>query len=131
MTIAQNSQTFVLDTSGLDKLIRESPQKVADVVSKTAFRILADARKVTPRDPARPPKDPDAYKPSGALRANSDVVKQDAKGLTQNVEYYQEYALAQELGNPAVNLPARPYLTPATEQNAKKFVEDLGKVLNE
>lgn len=126
-----NNQTFVLDTTKLDELIRKTPQKVADVVTATANRILADARMITPRDPNRPPKDPDAYKPSGALRANSDIVKQDVIGLTQTVEYYQVYAAAQELGNPAVGLPARPYLTPSVEKDAKGFIEGLSKVLNE
>jgi len=130
MAILQHNQTFVLDTTKLDELIRTSPGKVAEVVGKTAFRILKDARMITPRDPARPPQDPDAYKPSGELRANSDVVKVDPLGLTQNVEYYQEYAVHQELGAPAINLPPRPYLTPAVEQEAKQFVDDLGKVLN-
>ncbi len=119
---------ITVDTVLLDKMIATNPQKLADVVGKTAFRILADARQITPRDPARPPQD--LSRPvSGALRANSDVVKVDQKGLTQNVEYYQEYAVYQELGAPAINLPARPFLTPTVEKNAKQFEEDLAKAI--
>jgi len=129
MAILQHNQTFVLDTTKLDELIRTSPAKVAEVVGKTAFRILKNARMITPRDPARPPQD--MSRPvSGELRANSDVVKVDPQGLTQNVEYFQEYAVHQELGAPAINLPARPFLTPAVEQEAKRFTDDLGKVLD-
>ena len=122
--------TFKLDTTKLDQIIKTTPKKVVDVVSKTAFRILADARRVAPRDPARPPQDP-GRQVSGALKANSDVVKADLIGLTQNIEFYQVYGLAQELGRPEINLPARPYLTPSTEKNAKGFMKDLEGVLNE
>jgi DICT domain-containing protein len=120
----------VLDTAKLDAMIAQDPGKLADVVGKTCFRILAEARMITPRDPARPPKDI-GRKVSGALRANSDVVKVDAKGLTQRVEYYQEYAVYQEFGAPAINLPARPFLTPTVEKNNKQFVDDIIKVVNE
>ena len=120
--------TLVLDTTKLDALIAQSPKKIADVVGKTAFRILTNARKITPRDPARPPQDM-SRKVSGELRANSDVVKVDQHGLTQNVEYYQKYAPYQELGAPAINLPARPFLTPSVEGQAETFVKELAKVL--
>ncbi len=131
MPIVQQTQTLVLDTTKLDQIIRESPGKIAEVVGKTATRILVQARVVTPRDPARPPIDPDAYKPSGELRANSNAEKTDDKGLNWEVWFNQVYAAAQELGNPAMNLPARPYLTPAVEANAQQFTDDLGKVLSE
>jgi len=121
--------TFKLDTTKLDQIIKTTPKKVVDVVSKTAFRVLADARITAPRDPNRPPKVDRQV--SGALKANSDVVKVDLIGLTQNIEFYQVYGLAQELGRPEINLPARPYLTPSTEKNAKGFVKDLEGVLNE
>jgi hypothetical protein len=129
MPITEKTTTFYLDTSKLDEMIAKDTGKFADIVGKTAFRILTDARMVTPRDPARPPKDPEAYKPSGELRANSDVVKVTPDGLTQNVEYYQVYAAAQELGRPEINLPARPYLTPAVEKAAPQFVDDLAKAM--
>lgn len=117
-----------VDTTKLDELIRNTPGRAADVVVATAFRVLTRARIITPRDPERPPQD--LSRPvSGALRANSDVVKQDEKGLTVNVEYYQEYAPYQELGAPAINLPARPFLTPSVEQEAAQFEKDLAKVV--
>jgi hypothetical protein len=118
----------ILDTTKLDEMIATNPGKLAQAVSKTAFRILGAAREVAPRDPARPPKDP-SRQVSGALKANSDVVKVDAVGLTQRVEFYQEYAAYQELGAPAINLPARPYLTPAVEKADKQFIEDIKKAL--
>lgn len=121
--------TVKLDTAVLDRIISSAPAGFADVVSKTAFRILADARITAPRDPKRPPKFPEAYDPTGALRGNSDVVKVDPVGLTQNVEFYQEYALAQELGREEINLPPRPYLTPSVEKNAAQFERDLAKVI--
>jgi len=128
--MATNTTTIKLDTAKLDQIIRETPKKVINAVSKTAFRVLADARITAPRDPNRPPQDP-GRQVSGALKANSDVVKVDLIGLTQNIEFYQVYGLAQELGRPEINLPARPYLTPATEKNAKGFVKDLEVILNE
>ena len=120
----------IIDTTVLDRMIHENPQKFADVVGKTAFRILTKSRIITPRDPARPPKDL-SQPVSGALRANSDVVKVDSKGLTQNVEFYQEYAIHQEYGAPAINLPARPFLTPTTENEAQSFIDDLAKVMRD
>lgn len=122
--------TVKLDTTKLDQILRESPGKLANVVTASAFRILTNARKVTPRDPARPPQDL-SRKVSGALRANSDVVKVDPLGLTQNIEYYQEYAPYQELGAPSINLPARPFLTPAVENEEKKFIAEVAKVVNQ
>ena len=124
------TDTIHLDTAKLDDLIARTPARVARVVRLTAQRVLADARMVAPRDPARPPKDP-SRQVTGALKANSDVVGADTTGLTQRVEFYQVYAAAQELGRPEINLPARPYLTPATEKNADKFVKELEKLLNE
>lgn len=117
-----------LDTVKLDSMIATNPAKIADVVGKTAFRILADARIITPRDPARPPKDPERQV-TGALRANSDVVNVDELGLKRNVEYYQEYALYQEMGAEAINLPARPFLTPSVEKHAEQFIRNLSKVI--
>ena len=118
-----------IDTAKLDEMIRTNPGKIAEAVGKTANRILTEARIVTPRDPARPPQD--LSRPvSGALRANSDVVKVDTTGLVQNVEYYQVYAAAQELGRPEINLPARPFLTPATEKAMEQFVKDIEKAVN-
>jgi hypothetical protein len=118
-----------LDTAKLDEMIRTNPAKISNVVFATAARILTQARMVTPRDPARPPKDPDAYKPSRELMTNSNVVK---VGVTQvNVEYYQEYAPYQEYGAPAINLPARPFLTPSVEKNAAQFEKDIAKVIDQ
>jgi hypothetical protein len=117
-----------LDTAKLDEMIANDPSRLAEVVGKTAFRILEQAKMITPRDPARPPQD--LTRPvSGALRANSDVVKQDSIGLTQQVCYYQDYAVWQEFGAPSINLPARPFLTPSVEKAAKQFVEDIGKAI--
>ena len=119
-----------IDTAKLDSIIRTNPGKVANAVSKTCNRILSDARMIAPRDPARPPKHPE-IQVTGALKANSDIVKVGITGLTQRVEFYAIYALAQELGRPEINLPARPYLTPSTEKNAAGFVKDLEGVLKE
>ena len=121
---------FKIDTEKLDQMIRDLPGKFAKVVSETAFDVLTDAKKITPRDPARPPKNL-SVPVSGALRANSGVVIKDGQGLVQNVEYYQEYAPYQELGAPSINLPARPFLTPAVEGNAQKFFDKIAKVVNE
>lgn len=117
-----------LDDTKLREIIAKSPERIAEAVSKTCNRILTDARMITPRDPARPPQDP-SRPVSGALRANSDVVKVDEKGLKQRVEYYQEYAIYQELGAPAINLPARPFLTPSVEKNWDQFVKDIAKAI--
>jgi hypothetical protein len=121
--------TVTLDTAKLDAMIATNPARIAEVVGKTAFRVLAKAQSVTPRDPARPPQDP-TRQVSGALRANVDVTKVDEKGLTQDVNYYQEYAIYQELGAPAINLPARPFLTPATEAESEAFIAELAKVVS-
>ena len=115
-----------LDTKKLDELIAKTPARASEIVRQTAFRILTSAREVTPRDPARPPKDPERQV-TGALRANSDVVV--VSPYVSNVEYYQEYAPYQELGAPAINLPARPFLTPAVEKHAKQFEDDIKKEL--
>lgn len=118
-----------LDTTKLDALISRTPGRVAAIVGKAAFRILGEARMNAPRDPNRPPNDPERQV-TGALKANSDVVK-IGNGLTQNVEFYQEYAVYQELGAPAINLPARPYLTPAVEKFAEQFSKDLEQAIND
>ncbi len=118
----------VIDTRKLDDMIANNPKRLGDLVFKTATQILTAARVVTPRDPARPPLD-ETRPVSGELRANSDVVKQDALGLTCNVEYYQEYAIYQELGAPAINLPARPFLTPATENASEQFLNELAAII--
>ena len=119
-----------LDTAVLDSIIKNSPVKAANAVTKTANRILADARMIAPRDPARPPKDPERQV-TGALKANSDIVKVDILGLTQTINFYQVYAAAQELGRPEINLPARPYLTPSVEKHASQFIKDLESLFDE
>jgi len=118
---------IILDTAKLDEIIANTPGRVVDVVTACCMRVLGDARMIAPRDPARPPKDP-SRQVTGALKANSDVVK-DGIGLTQRVEFYQEYAPYQELGAPAINLPARPFLTPSVEKHGETFVNDLKKVI--
>ena len=119
---------IIIDTSVLDNMIATNPKKIADVVTRNAYRILGNAQMVTPRDPARPPID--ITQPvTGALRANVDVTKVDPMGLTQDINYYQEYAVYQELGAPANNMPARPFLTPAVEQGADQFIEDIKKAI--
>ena len=120
----------VIDTAKLDDMIATNPAKLAQVVTMNAYRILAAAQMVTPRDPARPPQDP-SRQVTGALRADVEVVKVDDIGLTQDINYYTEYAIFQELGAPAINLPARPFLTPAVEAGADQFIQDIGKALNE
>lgn len=124
------TSNVVLDTSKLDQIIAKTPERVSKVVRTNAFRILAQAQMVTPRDPARPPKHPERQV-TGALRANVDVTPVDPKGLTQAINYYQEYAVYQELGAPAINLPARPFLTPAVEAGIEQLIKDLQGVLNE
>ena len=123
-----DSNKVMLDTAVLDRMIAENPKKLAQVVTKNAHRILGAAQMVTPRDPARPPNDP-SQQVTGALRANVEVVKVDDIGLTQDINYYQEYAVYQELGAPAINLPARPFLTPAVEAGADQFISDIGKAI--
>jgi hypothetical protein len=118
-----------IDTKKLDEMIAKNPSRIAEAVGKTAWRILTRARKITPRDPARPPKDP-TRPVTGALRANSDVVDADPSGLVKRVEYYQEYAPYQELGAPSINLPARPFLTPSVEAEAEQFKKDLEEAVN-
>lgn len=120
----------IIDTVKLDSLIATNPKKLADVVTKNAYRILAKAQTITPRDPARPPKDL-SQTVTGALRANADVTKEDAIGLVQNINYYQDYAIFQELGVPSNNMPARPFLTPAVEAGSDQFIDDIAKVINE
>lgn len=119
---------IVIDTRKLDEMIRTNPQKLGAVVSKSAQTILGAARSIAPRDPNRPPHDPERQV-TGALKANSDVVKQDPHGLTQTIEFYQEYAIYQELGAPAINLPARAFLTPSVEKEEKPFIEGIKKAL--
>jgi hypothetical protein len=128
--------SVIIDTVLLDQMIATNPRKLADVVGKTAFRILEQARMITPRDLARPPVDT-SPQVSGGLRADSNVVNVDALGLTRRIEYYKEYALAQEMGVPVgyskarpwMFIPARPYLTPSVEKAAKQFFSDIGKAI--
>jgi hypothetical protein len=122
--------TNKLDTALLDHMIETNSGKLAQVVSKHAFIILGGSRMIAPRDPARPPKDPDRQV-TGALKENSDVTIVDDKGLVQDINFYQEYAIFQELGAPANNMPARPFLTPTTEADSEPFVKDIGAVLEE
>ena len=119
----------LIDTSVLDNMIASNPKKLAEVVSHSAFRILGRAQAITPRDPARPPQDPERQV-TGALRANVDVTKEDPIGLTQHINYYQEYAIYQELGAPEINLPARPFLTPEVEREEQQFVADIARVVS-
>ena len=120
----------IIDTKVLDAYMKSmSPANASVPVAKAAVRILTDARINAPRDPNRPPQHPEVQV-TGALKANSDIVKMDVSGLTQRIEFYQVYAAAQEFGRPEINLPARPYLTPAAEKAAKKFAEDLKEMLN-
>jgi hypothetical protein len=120
--------TTLIDTTKLDMMIATNPAKLAAEVAKSAFRILAQARIHAPRDPERPPQDP-SRQVTGALKANSDIVVARPDGLKMNIEFYQEYAIYQELGAPAINLPARPFLTPAVENEEKAFVEAIKKAI--
>lgn len=120
----------VIDTTLLDAMIATNPAKLGQAVGMAAFHILGEAQKVTPRDPARPPQD-ESVPVSGALRANTDVTKEDINGLIQRVNYYQEYAPYQELGAPAINLPARPFLTPAVENGEAYLVQKVKEAIGD
>lgn len=129
MPLIKRTDTYVLDTTKLDEMIRTNPAKLVEATSKFCARVLGDARMTAPRDPARPPKDPERQV-TGALKANSDITKEDAQGLTQDVNFYQEYAIYQELGAPAINLPARPFLTPAVEKNAEALIDEWAHIIS-
>jgi hypothetical protein len=125
----EDMNELMIDTHVLDDMISNNPKRLADVVTTNAYRILAKAQTITPRDPARPPQDP-SRPVSGELRANVDVTRIDTIGLTQAINYYQEYAIYQELGAPANNMPARPFLTPSVEGGADKFYSDIAAAIN-
>jgi phage gpG-like protein len=116
-----------IDTAVLDRMIATQPAKFLELVKKTAFEVIKSAREIAPRDPNRPPKDPERQV-TGTLKANSDMV--ETGSLSVNVEFYQEYAPYQELGAPAINLPARPFLTPSVEKHAQELIDDITKAVN-
>ena len=94
-----------LDTTKLDSIIAKLPGNRDKIVKAAAFEVLREAQKNAPVK-------------TGALKAHADVMPYPG---FSNVEFYHEYAPYVELGT--YKMAARPFLTPAVENAAKKFVE--------
>ena len=97
-----------VDTTKLDSIIAKLPGNRDKIVKAVAFEVLREAQQKAPVD-------------TGALKANADVNTKYAGDGIMSVEFYQEYAPYVELGT--YKMAARPFLTPAVENAAKKLAD--------
>lgn len=93
-------------------------------VRRSLVNIQNAAKRRSPRDPQRPPKDP-SRKVTGRLR-NSITHEVASDGLSGRSGTNTEYAPYQELGTRTI--PPRPFLFPAFEQERERFVAALRKI---
>ena len=112
-----------VDTTKLNEIIAKLPGNRDKIIKATAFHILGEAKKRAPVD-------------TGFLR-NSGGVNDDyfAVGGFMNVEFTAEYAAYVELGthneDKSIRMPARPYLKPAVEAEAKLLEQRIKEGLIE
>ena len=115
------SITIKLDTSKLEKLLKEAPEKVDTAVRATAFQVQAIAQSLSPV--ATGANRNSIYTKTSKGNAGSpgelgDVLPAASVGVAY-VGPSMEYSAFLEYGTS--RMPARPYLTPAAEQAHNLF----------
>lgn len=123
--MAKGGITVKLDIQNLEKLKREMPERVDQVIGKLAFDFEADAKmnmsKQTPSKPGTPPG-----VRTGFLK-NSIGAKRD-KRMRWIVWVMANYAVHLEYGAPKINMAARPFLRPAASRIAKRMPDYFRQV---
>lgn len=95
-----------VDTTVLDRIVKEMPDKVEKVGRKMAYMISRRAKMHSPVD-------------TGALRESIHVKMKPWAGVLAIVGPTVEYAEYQEFGTH--KMAAHPYLTPAVEEVSEEF----------
>jgi HK97 gp10 family phage protein len=108
-----------VDTSVLDKMLAEARPKAAQIVETYGKLMTADAGKMAPRDPSRPPLDP-SQPTSGKLKASIQENSGMTGELTYTLQDGVEYGIFHELGTKRMR--ARPFIVPAVERWKAKFL---------
>lgn len=100
---------------------RQVGQRARQVIRKTAYDIEGDAKRMAPRDPARPPKDP-SRKVTGNLRnsiSHSDLRIGITGNLSVDIGPTAAYGEFLELGTST--MAARPFMGPAADRHTPSF----------
>lgn len=112
--MATKLQGVTLDTSVLDKITDELRPRASETVERFGLLIAGDAAKAAPVD-------------TGALR-NSIVSESHMEGdLTFIIQDGVLYGIFLELGTS--RMAAQPFVTPAVEKHAAKFLASFGEIL--
>jgi HK97 gp10 family phage protein len=119
-----------LDTQGLQTYLMTMPLKVDEAVRATAFQIEATAKTLSPYDTG----DNSASIYSKTSKGNSGTPG-DLGDILPAVDICEavigpsmEYSAHLEWGTR--RMPARPYMVPAAEGNARNFIDNLRKALD-
>lgn len=90
------------------------------VLTKTSTDIEGHAKRIAPRDPARPPQDP-TRKVTGNLR--NSIGTSTPGPLSREIGPTAEYGEFQELGTSTI--PPRPFMGPAADEHAPAFEQAM------
>jgi HK97 gp10 family phage protein len=119
-----------LDTKGLEAYLQSMPLQVDEAVRATAFQVEAAAKSMSPVDTGA-----NAASIYTRTSKGTSGTPGDLGDILPAVELCEavigpsmEYSAHLEWGTS--RMPARPYLTPAAEQNAKNFIDNLKRALS-
>lgn len=132
----------VLETRGLDDILKKYPDRVIDICEKAAFDIQRKAQIKTPlltgalRNSAYTKTKKSngfssAVKAALGIRPEAGIVPDpdldDSQHIVAIVGFSVEYAIYQELGTKY--MAARPFLVPAFDEVRKSFMQQLRSLL--
>ena len=105
-------QVAKLDTTKLDALIKQAPEKARNIVARTALAVEGKAKDLAPYE-------------FGALM--NSITTKPVGPFTYWVHDGVEYGIYQELGTS--RMAAQPFMVPAVEQVSKDFERMLSEIV--
>lgn len=120
----------------------DTPKKTKAAIQKAGFRLNASAKRDTPVDTGKLRQsikidiEDEGFtakvSAGGAIAPYAPYVEFGTGGMVEIPEGWEEIAAQfKGKGIRQVNLPAQPYLTNNYEIEAKKLIEELGRIANE
>lgn len=117
-----SSVKIQLDMKRLDAITKNAPQRADEICGEITFELVADIG--THWGPQSPPPSPPGTPPGRDTAALANSIKgRRERPLRWIVSDGVIYGVEHEFGNPARNLPARPWMRPAVDRIKKQMAE--------
>ena len=104
---------------------RSVKARARTIVLKTAIDIQAEAKRIAPRDPARPPKDP-SRPVTGNLR--SSIIRTDGRSGQLSTEIGPTANYGEFLETGTSTMAPRPFMNPAADKYEPAFEQAMAQL---